>query len=85
MSNPDNVLILPVWKEGSSPEEWLYELAMLARRNPGRFQRMVLIYEEVSPDGKYSQNDYYSHGVSSTELMGLIEIGKMKAWGAISK
>lgn len=75
-----NVLILPVWKKGASSEEWFYDLAVLARKYPERFTRMVLIYEEVSADGEATRSNYYCHGVNTTELFGLIEIGKQKVW-----
>lgn len=76
----ENILILPVWKKGASAEEWFYDMAMLARTHPDRFSRMVIIYEEMSKDGESSRNDYYCHGVNTTELMGLIEIGKQRVW-----
>ena len=75
-----DLLILPVWKKDSTAEEWFYDMAMLARKNPERFHRMVLIYEEMSPDGASSRNSYYCHGVSTTEAFGLIEIGKQKLY-----
>jgi hypothetical protein len=75
-----NVVILPVWKKGASVEEWFYDLAMLARTHPERFQRVVLIYEEKLPDDGSTRCDYYSHGLTTTEMMGLIEIGKFRVW-----
>lgn len=78
----DNVLILPVWKKGASAEEWFYDMAMLARKHPERFTRMVLIYEEMSADKASSMCGYYPHGVTTAELFGLIEIGKHKIYEA---
>jgi hypothetical protein len=78
-----NILILPVWKTDASAEEWLYELALLARKHPDRFSRMVLIYEEMSPDRQASRTNYYSHGLNTSELVGLIEIGKQMVWDAV--
>ncbi len=76
----DNVLILPVWKKDATAEEWFYDLAMLARKHSGRFGRMVLIYEEMSEDRSSSMCSYYSHGLTTTELFGLIEIAKQKIY-----
>lgn len=74
----NNVLILPVWKKESSVEEWFYELAMLARKHPERFKRVAMVYEEVSEDKKFCSTDYYAHGCTTTELLGMLEYGKHK-------
>lgn len=80
MSADRNVLILPVWKKDASAEEWFYDMAMLARKHPERFKRCVLVYEEMSADNASSLTDYYPHGCSTTEVMGILELGKMRVY-----
>lgn len=74
----DNVDILPIWKKDSTPEEFLSELAMIARKKPEMFSKMVLLYEEFLPEGG-SITRYRARGTSILELLGIIESGKHQA------
>lgn len=46
----DNVEYLPLWKKDATPEERLLELAMIARKHPERFDKIVVLYVEKKPD-----------------------------------
>jgi hypothetical protein len=76
MSN-DNLTILPVWKKGASAEEFFHDMAMIARKYPHRFEKMALVYAETLANGN-TQTSYYQHGCNTTELVGLLEIGKVQ-------
>jgi hypothetical protein len=71
----DNLRILPVWKKGATAEDWFHDMAVIARKFPKRFNRMVLVYQEDLPDDR-ARNAYYCHNVDTTEAVGLIELGK---------
>lgn len=44
---------LPVWKKGATAEERLSELSIMARNDPQRFSRMVVLYTEEMPNGAW--------------------------------
>lgn len=46
----DNVEYLPLWKKDATPEERLLELAMIARKHPERFAKIVVLYVEERPN-----------------------------------
>lgn len=71
----DNVEFLPIWKNNATPEERLMELAMMARKNPERFAKMVVFYQEESEHG-YRTRYVCSEKLDSISLLGLIELGK---------
>lgn len=71
----DNVEFLPIWKNNATPEERLMELAMMARKNPERFAKMVVFYQEESEHG-YQTRYVCSEKLDSIQLLGLIELGK---------
>jgi hypothetical protein len=73
----DNLTILPVWKKGASAEEFFHDMSMIARKYPGRFEKMALVYAETLSNGNTSTS-YYQHGCNTTELVGLLEIGKVQ-------
>lgn len=66
---------LPIWKKDSTAEEWLMELAAIARKNPERFEKAVIVMQELLPNGNIKPR-VYSRGVKLTELLGLLELGK---------
>lgn len=74
---PDNVEFLPIWKKGSTAEEFLLELAMVARKHPERFEKLVLVSQETLPSGQ-TKVDYFTRKVSTIEVLGLLELGKME-------
>lgn len=73
----NNVALLPVWKKDATAEEWFYEMAMLARQYPERFKRAVIVYDEEKPNGN-TLTRYACRNTSTTELLGLLEIGKQE-------
>lgn len=80
MSNEEKsatVHTLPVWKKGSTPAEWLQEIAALALEKPERFHNMIVIFEEVNQKGHSTSTRYHVHGIkSNTELVGALEYAK---------
>lgn len=76
-ATPDNVEYLPIWKKGSSAEEFLFELSMIARKHPERFEKMVLVHQGALPSGSTFTN-YATRQVTTNEVLGLLEIGKME-------
>lgn len=76
-ATPDNVDYLPIWKKGSTAEEFLRELAMIARKHPERFWKIVLVSQETLASGN-TKVQYFTKEVSTTESLGLLELGKME-------
>lgn len=74
---PDNLEYLPIWKKGSTAEEFLLELAMIARKHPERFEKVVLVSQETLPTGQ-TKVDYFTRQVSTMEALGVLELGKME-------
>ena len=68
---------LPVWKAGATGEERLQELLMIAQKHPEQFAHMVVIYQQVLPDGD-TQTRYISNDMKTTALIGLLELGKLE-------
>lgn len=67
---------LPIWKKDSTAEEWLLELACIARKYPERFEKAVIVLQETLPNGNIKHRTY-SRGAKLLEQIGLIECGKM--------
>ena len=76
----DNVEYLPIWKKGATAEEHLLELAMIARKHPERFSKVIIIYHEQIDDRepRVSHTRYTTHGCDTTQAVGLIELGKLQ-------
>lgn len=66
---------MPIWKRGSSASEFFFEVYTLACKHPERFGKVALIYEETATSGS-TQVRQITHGCSTTEAFGIIEIGK---------
>lgn len=79
-----SVDFLPIWKKGSTAEEWLQEVAAIARKKPEKFAKVVIVAEETRPDGCTSY-DYYCRNTSTTEVLGMLELGKDAVLNATSK
>lgn len=75
MLETDNVTILPIWKNGATPEERLAELSFYARKNPERFGKLIVIYEETLPN-KLTVLRWMADKCSTNELLGILEIAK---------
>lgn len=71
----DNVEYLPIWKNGATAEERLMELALVARKHPEYFDKMVVIYQEDQAD-KRTVTRYASNGCTTTELFGLLTMAE---------
>ena len=68
-----NVSYLPIWKAGATAEEFLLELAVMARVDPGRFKSLVVI--ACSDDQTLH---VYHRGCSSIELQGILSFAAHK-------
>ena len=67
---------LPIWKKGSTAEEWLLELSMMARVHPEWFAKVVIVYDsEITKEGT-SRTRYQCRNTTTTEILGLLEEGK---------
>jgi hypothetical protein len=74
----DNVDYLPIWKANATAEERFMELAMMARKHPERFNKMVVIYQEdVNKDGWIARYQG-SANLTTNEILGLLEIAKFE-------
>ena len=47
MVDTSNVEYLPIWKAEATAEERLLELAMIARKHPERFAKLMVVYSEA--------------------------------------
>jgi hypothetical protein len=79
------VIEFPNWKARATPEERFLELANIAKRNPERFQRMILVYQEDLPHAKGHINNptitrYVVGGnneaINTTTALGLLDLGR---------
>lgn len=68
---------LPVWKANATPAERLRELAHMAEKHPEWFEKFVVGYVEVLPNGSHKFG-YHAYGMQTTEAVGVIEMAKIK-------
>jgi hypothetical protein len=68
---------LPIWKKDATAEERLLELAIMAKVHPERFAKFIIIYQERPEDSGKQIERYCPHNVDTTEIFGLIELGKL--------
>lgn len=73
----DNVDYLDVWKKNASAEDRFLEMAMIARKHPERFGKIAIVYEETLANGCTVLRQI-SNGCNTNELVGILEIGKLK-------
>lgn len=66
---------LPIWKKNSTSEEFLQEIAVIARVHPRWFDKIVIAYESESIDNS-SQTRYQCRNCTTTEVLGLLESAK---------
>jgi hypothetical protein len=71
----DNVDYLPIWKKGATAEERLMELALVARKHPERFNRLLVIYQEDKADTS-TVTRYTCNGGTTAELLGLMTMAE---------
>lgn len=71
----DNIDYLPIWKKGATAEERFMELALMARKHPERFERILVVHQEDIADTK-TITRYCCHGVTTTELIGLLHMAE---------
>ena len=71
----DNIDYLPIWKKNATPEEKFMELALIARKHPERFDKLVVIWQEAIDES--TRTDYTSNRDLTTTL-GLLELGKFE-------
>lgn len=70
---------LPIWKKGAPTHERLYELAEIARKNPERFDKWVIVYCEDSDKGLFTR---YMNGEATrtTDCLGVLHAGIQSIW-----
>lgn len=66
---------LPVWKKNSTAEEWLLELAAMARKHPERYARAVIVIEETKSTGNTRQR-CYSRNAPLAYRLGMLVIAQ---------
>lgn len=70
---------LPIWKKNSTAAEWLEELAAMAREHPERFSQIILIYEELNPEGlPYKTRFQSKNHPHNTGICGALEVAKLE-------
>lgn len=76
-----SVSTLPVWKKGSTPCEWLEELAAMAREHPERWAQVVVILNENNKEGLPIKTQYYSRGLASnSDIVGALQVGILEVY-----
>lgn len=74
MADTSNVEILPIWNNRASAADRLRELAVMADKHPGRFERVVIGYQGNDPDtGRYLIS-YAFANCNTIELLGLLDL-----------
>lgn len=75
----DPVSYLPVWKKNATAEERLLELAMIARKHPERFAKMLVAYVEIKPNGRWQINTIDTGMTSIFEEIGILQVAITEA------
>ena len=70
----DNVEYLPIWKKDSTPEEFLLELSLIARKHPERFKKIVIVFEETMLESDNTKLRHHIKGFSTNEVIGVLQI-----------
>lgn len=80
-----SIAALPIWKKGSTPAEWLQEVAAMAMEHPERFARIVVVYERLDEDGERPiETRNQSYGVNAnTTIIAMLEYCKLDVWELI--
>lgn len=85
----DNIVSLPNWKKNATAYERLSELAILAKEYPSRFNKFVIVYEELRPNGNIKLRNMSFKGkeecLGLAEELGLLNMGQLRLWEASSK
>lgn len=71
----DNVDFLPIWKRDSTPDEWLMEVAAIARKYPERFNKAVFIFVATDPGGRETTR-FVTRNLNTRETFGTLEMAK---------
>lgn len=80
MVDTSNVEYLPVWKAEATAEERLLELAMIARKHPERFAKLMVVYVEEKPDGRCWQIRSIGSGLTTVfEEIGILNAAMTEA------
>jgi hypothetical protein len=66
----NNVEYLPIWKNNATAAERFDELAMIARKHPERFAKMVVVYIEVKEESTCTRQ--ISAGCTTHEQIGVL-------------
>ena len=66
-----NVAMMPNWKKDGTAEDRFGELAVMARLQPERFARVLIIYEEDLPDD-VSKTRWAGTPMTTREKLGLL-------------
>lgn len=74
----DNVTYIPIWKNNATAEERLQELAQIARKHPERFDKFIIVHQELDEKKEYTQERTLSFNCSTTEAVGLLRLGEVK-------
>lgn len=79
------IVTLPKWKKNATAYERLSELALLAREQPEKFDKFMLVYQELMPNGNVKPR-IMDFSIRDPQLdyaaqMGLFEAGKLTVWG----
>lgn len=75
---PENVVAIPVWKQGATAEERFLELAQLAREEPERFKKVVVCWWGHRTNGRQADS-YISVGCNVFEVLGMLTIARRRA------
>lgn len=70
---------LPIWKEGASTCERLYELAELAREKPELFQKWVIVYCEDN-DKRFKTRSISGPGTRTSDSLAVLQAGILELW-----
>lgn len=83
----DNIISLPNWKKNATAYERLSELAILAGEYPSRFNKFVIVYEELRPNGNIKLRNMRGDGecLGLAEELGMLNMGQLRLWEESSK
>ncbi len=68
----NSVTTFPYWKANATPSERFAELEMEARTKPERFQRMLCVYVEITPSGRWKPRIASCGNDNDFERLGLL-------------
>lgn len=71
----ENVELMPSWKNNATAEDRFNELALMARKNPEKFNNFIVVYQEETATS-VSTRYTCSQNIDTNTALGILELAK---------